>query len=57
MPYNAISRIILSPWLPNKVASEVKYFLKAIPDCNEIEIHQSTLIENEVWKNKAQLTV
>nr|WP_321239295.1 DUF2971 domain-containing protein [uncultured Tolumonas sp.] len=56
VPFNVISRIILSPWLPNNVASEVMHFLKTIPGCNEIEVYQSTLIENEIWKNKAQLT-
>lgn len=53
MPRSAVDRIILSPWLPEAVAKQVKQTLKAIPGCSNVKIYRSTLIENESWKKFA----
>ena len=54
MPFTTIDRIILSPWLTNSVADNVKKTLKAIAGCSAIEIYKSTLVENEDWKKFAK---
>lgn len=53
MPRGAVDRIVLSPWLPESVADNVKKTLKAIPGCSQVKIYRSTLVENESWKRFA----
>ncbi|MFA5489331.1 MAG: DUF2971 domain-containing protein [Candidimonas sp.] len=53
MPRKCVDRIILSPWLPNKVADQVKATLKSIPGCSTIKVYRSTLVANEEWKKFA----
>jgi len=55
MPLSVIQRIILSPWLPKSVAEYVKCTLKSIPECADIPIHSSTLVENEDWKKLSHI--
>ena len=54
---DAISRVMLSPWLPKNVAAHTKTTLKAIRGCSRLKIYRSTLIENESWKKFAQSDV
>lgn len=53
IPLASISRITLSPWMAAPLAKSVKDTLKDLPGCKAVEIHQSTLIENERWKRAA----
>lgn len=53
MPLGAVQRITLSPWLPRSVSNHVKETLKNIPNCRDLEICRSTLVENENWKKFA----
>ena len=50
MPLSTINRIILGPWIPKSVSDHVKEVLKGIPDCKNLQICRSTLIDNERWK-------
>ena len=54
---DAISRVMLSPWLPKNVAAHTKSTLKAIRGCSKLKIYRSTLIENEAWKKFARIDV
>jgi hypothetical protein len=49
----SISRITLSPWMPEALAKAVKDSLKQIRGCKTIKIYRSTLVENERWKKAA----
>ena len=53
---DAISRITLSPWMPEALAEAVKETLKEIDGCGHLKIYRSTLIENERWMNAADET-
>ena len=50
---SCIRRITLSPWMPGMLKESVRQTLRAIDGCSNLEIAQSTLIENETWKNVA----
>jgi hypothetical protein len=52
-----IRRVNLSPWMPRALAKSVRTMLKSIPGCADLKVSQSTLIENEQWKEiTARLT-
>lgn len=51
---DAISRIMLSPWLPKEVARQVSSALRSIRGCSKLKIYRSTLVENESWKRFAR---
>ena len=48
-----IRKITLSPWMPRILKESVRQTLCAIDDCSNLQIAQSTLIENETWKKVA----
>lgn len=45
-----IRRVVLSPWLPDSVACEVKAEIRGIDGCENMEITRTTLLENTEWK-------
>ncbi|SHF08564.1 hypothetical protein SAMN04487965_1331 [Microbulbifer donghaiensis] len=51
---DAISRIVLSPWLPKEVVKQAKSALRSIRGCSKLKIYRSTLVENESWKKFAK---
>ena len=51
VPLSAISRIILSPWIPSSVGASVAKTITGMPECGELNVTRSTLIENEKWKS------
>lgn len=51
---DAISKIMLSPWLPKEVAKQAKSALRSIRGCSKLKIYRSTLVENEAWKKFAR---
>lgn len=53
IPRSCVDRVILSPWLPNEVANQVKTTLKGIPGCSAVKVYRSTLVANEEWKKFA----
>jgi hypothetical protein len=54
IPLSSISRINLSPWLPESLKEHVKKTLREIEDCSELDISRSTLISNERWKKMGE---
>ena len=48
-----IKWIRLSPWMPEPLVESVKKTLKSISGCQELKIAQSTVIDNEKWKDIA----
>jgi hypothetical protein len=46
-----VERVILSPWIPKTLRDSVKSTLKTINGCSKLKLTQSTLIDNEAWKN------
>ena len=48
---DSICRVTLSPWLTESVANVVKDALRSFPECRELNVRHSTLIENEKWKS------
>jgi hypothetical protein len=48
-----IDRVQLSPWMPKSLAEAVEVTINSIPDCANIKVKQSTLLETEKWKNSA----
>ena len=51
---DAISRIMLSTWLPKEVAKQARSALRSIRGCGKLKIYRSTLVENEAWKSFAR---
>jgi len=51
---NNIKRIVLNPWIPKPIAKTLKSLIKSIPECSELEIIRTGMIENETWKNYAK---
>jgi hypothetical protein len=46
-----IERITLSPWFSKALRDSVRSTLKSIKGCSKLKVTQSTLIDNEAWKN------
>lgn len=47
---DTIRRITLSPWLPRPVAENVTEIIRSLPECTELEIVRSSLLENARWR-------
>lgn len=45
-----IRRITLSPWLPRAVADNVTEIIRSLPECAELKIARSSLLENARWR-------
>lgn len=54
VPLTAVNRVMLSPWLPNTVADQVKGIIKSINGCKTLKVYKSSLVENEGWKRLAE---
>ena len=53
LPFAAVDRIMINPWLPKSVADHVKATIKGLEGCKSMKVYRSTLIENESWKRFA----
>ncbi len=51
---SCISRIIFNPWIPKSVFESIRNIIIRVSDCNEDQIVQTTVIENERWKRIAK---
>jgi hypothetical protein len=47
---SSIRRITLSPWMPRTLSASVKATLRSIDGCSRLNVFQSTLVSNELWK-------
>jgi hypothetical protein len=46
----SISKVTLSPWLPEAVATSVVRIIKSIPGCAGLEVSRSSLVDNAGWR-------
>jgi len=51
LPLTLIQGISLSPWLNERLVAPVISMIKKIDGCENLKIHKSTLISNELWKS------
>lgn len=56
-PLSWINKIYLNPWLPKSIAESVIKTLKAIPDCDQIEVGKSLLIDSARWQRAGDKVV
>ena len=47
---DCIERITLSPWLPSALSKTVKAIIRQIPECGDIEIIRTGMLDNAAWK-------
>jgi hypothetical protein len=57
LPLNWIGRILLNPWLPERVAQSVKQTLLEIGGCENLVVERSHMIENARWKRAGEVAV
>ena len=50
VPLSCISKITLSPWMPEDLEKPMRRMLKSIEGCGSLSINRSTLVSNEEWK-------
>lgn len=50
---NCVERITLSPWLPKSLSDTIKQIIKQLPNCNNIEIIRTGVVDNLEWKRIA----
>lgn len=46
-----VKRVELNPWMPKSLAESVRTMLKAVPDCENLATSQSSLIDNQRWRD------
>ena len=52
-----VKQIELNPWMPKSLFQSVKDTIKAIDGCDRINFRQSTLINNQQWRDAADRVV
>jgi hypothetical protein len=52
-----VRRIEINPWMPKPLFQSVKDTIKAIHGCDSIEFRQSTLIDNQQWRDAGDRVV
>jgi hypothetical protein len=50
---SSIARIKLNPWMPLPLVKSVERTIRSINGCSGFNISQTTLLENDMWKNIA----
>lgn len=45
-----IKRIIINPWLPEALQDSLSSTIKAIPDCGDVELARTTVLDSPRWK-------
>lgn len=45
-----VDRVTTSPWLPGALHQSVSSILRSIPGCGDLDVHRTTLIDNERWQ-------
>ncbi|MEX3639668.1 hypothetical protein [Paraburkholderia sp. BR14320] len=48
---NWVKKIELNPWMPKSLADSVQTMLKAVPNCENLATSQSSLIDNQRWRD------
>jgi len=46
-----VKRVELNPWMPETLAHSARTALKAIPGCKKLATSQSTLVDNQRWRD------
>ncbi len=49
-PVSMISCIYLNPWIPKSIVQSLKITLQSLPDCSNLKISRSLLIDSARWK-------
>jgi hypothetical protein len=57
LPLEWIGRILLNPWLPERVARSVRDTLKEINGCSDLTVERSHMIENARWKRAGEAVI
>jgi hypothetical protein len=57
IPLKCIERVVLSPWIHEKLSDHVKDLLRSIDGCRGVKLARSTLISNEEWKELGQTAI
>lgn len=57
LPLDWIGRVLLNPWLPERVAESVKATLREIKGCERLIVERSHMIENARWKRAGEIVV
>jgi hypothetical protein len=47
---DAIQRVVLSPWVPESIADATKNAIKSVPDCENLTVTRTTVLDNPHWK-------
>lgn len=53
--FNAVSKIVINPWMPEKILVSVKNAIHNLTDCNSLRIHRTTIVNNDEWKQIGDL--
>jgi hypothetical protein len=57
MQLSWVKLIELNPWMPKPLAQSVKDTIRAIAGCDSIKLRQSTLIDNQQWRDAGDRVV
>ena len=47
---DSITKVTLSPWLPEAVATSVVRIIQCIPGCDRLNVNRSSLVDNSKWR-------
>lgn len=53
VPLAAVTRVVLSPWLPSSTANAVRAAMRSISGKQSLKVTRSTLVDNPQWKQLA----
>jgi hypothetical protein len=53
IPANAVTRIVLNPWVPKPLVEGLKTVLKSVDGWPRLKVINTTLIDNDAWKKAA----
>jgi hypothetical protein len=51
----SIERVYLSPWIKSAAFKSVKKTIQNMPNCQNIKVSKTTLLDNERWKNSLEV--
>jgi len=57
LPLAWIGRILLNPWLPERVAQSVKTTFQELEGCENLIVERSHMIENARWKRAGEVVI
>ena len=54
IPLESIHRVNLSPWIHRDVAAAVRKTIQSLPQCADIDVYKTGLVDNKRWKNSLE---